>query len=91
VIDEQLEKANWLVDKKGVAVESLHAALSRKAVDGKYRKFVIEGKKPPAPKKKGEDAAKQPFANTGAELPIGDSPRIGTGDEVVITECSDFQ
>lgn len=91
IIDKQLAKANFLVEKKGFDVATLHAALSRKAVDGKYKRYVIDGAKAPAPKGKEAAADKEPFAKRAMELPVSDSPREGTGDEVVMAECSDFQ
>lgn len=89
IIDKQIDKANRLIKKK-VPVEALHAVLSGNANSGKYRRFVIDGKKPPSPEKKAE-GPKQAFATRVAEFAISDSPRKGEGDEVVITECSDFQ
>lgn len=90
VIDKQIDKANRLLEKK-VPAEVLHAVLSGNAVSGKYRRFVIEGKKPPAIKKTEVEENPEPFSSTVAQLPISDSPRKGQGDEVVIIECCDFQ
>jgi len=90
IIDKQIDKANNLLGKK-VPAEVLHAVLSGNAVSGKYRRFVIEGKKAPAPKSAEAEEATEPFARAAVELPISDSPRHGEGDEVIITECSDFQ
>jgi len=90
IIDKNIEKANKLLEKK-VPAEALHAVLTGTAVQGKYRRFVIDGKPAPAVQAQGEEGEKEPFAKVVAELAIGDSPRKGHGDEVVITECSDFQ
>jgi len=90
IIDKQIEKANKLVEKK-VPAEALHTVLTATAVQGKYRRFVIEGKPAPAVQAAEAEAEKEPFSKTVAELAIGDSPRKGHGDEVVITECSEFQ
>ena len=91
IIDVQLKKANKLL-AKDVPLGALHAVLSGNAKKGAYRRFVIEGKKPPKPQDpKAAEANKEPFSKRIAELPISDSSRKGKGDEVIITECSDFQ
>jgi len=90
LIDKQIRKADKLLEKK-VPQGALHAVLSGNAVSGKYRRFVIEGKKAPAPQAKAAEQAKDPFEKREAQFAIGDSPRKGDGDEVVIVECSDFQ
>jgi pyruvate carboxylase len=90
IIDKQIAKADRLV-QKGVPQEALHTVLAGNALSGKYRRFVIEGKTPPQPEQAEAEAAKEPFSKVVAELPVSDSPREGDGDEVVITECSDFQ
>ncbi len=90
IIDKQVDKANKLLEKK-VPAEALHAVLTGTAVQGKYKRFVIEGKPAPAVEAAEAEAEKEPFSKAVAELAIGDSPRKGHGDEVVITECSDFQ
>jgi hypothetical protein len=89
-IDAQLAKASKLVERK-VPVEALHAVLSGSAIEGKYRAFVIDGKEPPKPQTESAEGPAEPLAKAVAEIPIGDSPRKGEGDKVVITEFSDFQ
>ncbi len=91
VIEKHIAKANKLLEKK-VPAAALHAVLSGNAVQGKYRKYVIEGIKPPSPQQAAADEGpKEPLAKNIVEMPISDSPRKGAGDEVVITECSEFQ
>ena len=84
VIDKQLERAAKL-EKRDVPVEKMHAILSWKAMEGKYRNFIFEGKKAEVPKEK------PPFEKRVRNIPIGDSPRHGTGEEIIIAEFSEFQ
>ena len=87
----RISKANKLIDKK-VPPEAIHAVLTGNAEGGKYRKYVIDGAKPPSPQQaKKDEGPKEPLAKAINEMPISDSPRKGTGDEIVITECSEFQ
>lgn len=91
IIEAGISKANRLMEKK-VPLNALHTVLSGNAEGGKYRKYVIEGAMPPAPQQQAADEGpKEPLAKRVVEIPIGDSPRVGHGDEVVITEFSDFQ
>lgn len=91
IIEAQISKADRLMEKD-VPLNALHTVLAGNAEGGKYRKYVIEGKMPPKVEQKaGNEAPKEPLAKRVIEIPIGDSPRVGHGDEVVITEFSDFQ
>ena len=91
VVEKHIAKANKLIEKK-VPPEAIHAVLTGNAEGGKYRKYVIDGAKPPSPQQaKKDEGPKEPLAKAINEMPISDSPRKGTGDEIVITECSEFQ
>jgi hypothetical protein len=91
VVEKNIAKANKLI-AKGVPAEAIHAVLTGNAEGGKYRKFVIDGAKPPSPEQAAAKAGPtEPLAKAINEMPISDSPRKGTGDDIVITECSDFQ
>jgi hypothetical protein len=91
VVEKHIAKANKLI-KKNVPPEAIHAVLTGNAEGGKYRKYVIDGAKPPSPQQaKKEEGPKEPIAKAINEMPISDSPRKGTGDEIIITECSEFQ
>jgi len=87
LIDRKLIKARKL-EASGTPAASLHAALTTSAVEGKYRKYVIDGAKPVRPP---PPPPKKPLVAEVVELPVGDSPRKGTGDKIIITEFSDFQ
>ena len=89
LIDTHLAKADKLVSR-GVPVEKVHALLTKKAIEGKYMDYVILGKEAPKPQAEG-GGEKGTLAKKAVEIPISDSPRIGTGDKVVIVEFSDFQ
>ena len=87
VIDRQLAQANKYIEA-GVPLEKIHAGATYNAVGGKYRKYVVAGEKAPKP-----EAAppKKDFADKAVDIVVGDSPRKGTGNEVIIAEFSDFQ
>jgi len=89
-IDAQLAKGERLA-ARNVPVEALHAVLSGAAQEGKYRAYVIDGKTPPKAQAAGADGPEEPLAKRSVEIPVGDSPRKGEGDKVVLTEFSDFQ
>ena len=90
VIDRQLAAAK-AAEGEGTAVKDLHAKLAAAAVGGKYKQFVLDGNKPPKPQPRKQQPPREPLAKEAMEIPIGDSPRKGKGDKVVITEFSDFQ
>lgn len=88
IIETHLAKVDGLV-AKGVPVEKIHAALSRGSLGGSYYKYVFEGATPPEPA-----AEKEPDPPLGAkafDIPVGDSGRLGEGNEIVIANFSDFQ
>jgi protein-disulfide isomerase len=87
IIDRQIAFADKLIEK-GVPKEKVHAIATRKIADGKYLKHVINGDAPavakaPEPKL---DLEKRVYP-----LEIGTSARKGEGNEIVITEWSDFE
>jgi len=84
IIDRKLAEARNL-EAAGTALAQLHAKTTERVMNGRYKLFVIDGKKPEPPP--------QPpaLAQNAVELPINDSPRMGKGDKVIITEFSDFQ
>jgi protein-disulfide isomerase len=88
IIDAQLAKADALV-KNGVPLEKVHAALSRGSMGGSYYKYILEGAEPPTAQ--AQAAAKPPLGERVFDIPMDDSGRIGEGNEVVLTEFSDFQ
>ena len=87
IIDTKLAEAKK-EEAAGTALKDLHGKLTASAVGGKYKMFVVDGKKPVAPP---PPKPPEPLAEKAVDLPIGDSPRMGKGDKVVITEFSDFQ
>lgn len=90
IIDRKLEEARKL-EAQGVPGDKLHARLTSTAVGGKYKRFVVDGAAPPEKAAAAPRKPKEPLAKNTVELPIGDSPRKGKGDKVIITEFSDFQ
>ena len=89
IIDRQLAVANQLIEK-GVPTEKVHAIATRKAAEGKYLKYVINGDTPPS-SKAAEQKPKPPLEKRVNAIEIGNSPRKGEGNEIVITEWSDFE
>jgi protein-disulfide isomerase len=90
VIDKQLVKAKKL-EASGTPRGQIARLMASGAAGGVYRKYVLDGVKPsksapPAPK-----APKQPLAVAVEKISLEDSPRIGTGDKVILAEFSDFQ
>ncbi len=90
VIDRKLAEAKTL-EAQGVARGQIHARATATAVGGAYKKYIIDGQKPPKPTPQAEAAPKDPLEKTQQTIAIGDSPRVGKGDAVVIAEYSDFQ
>jgi hypothetical protein len=90
VIDRKLEEAKKL-EAQGVPADKLHGRLTATAVGGKYKRYVIDGATPPEKAAAAPKKPKEPLASKVVELTIGDSPRKGKGDKVIITEFSDFQ
>ena len=88
IIDAHIAKADALI-KNGVPVEKVHAALSRGSMGGTYYKYIMEGAEPPTAQ--AQAAAKPPLGERVYDIPMEDSGRIGEGNEIVITEFSDFQ
>ena len=72
----------------GTKGEVMHSALSRSALKGQYMKFVIWGLTPSDPDPHPVYGLKMP---TTGKLEVGNSPRKGTGDKVIIYEFSDFE
>lgn len=72
----------------GTAPEVMHAALSRSSLKGLYMKYVIWGLTPEDPDPHPVYGLRMP---TNGKLEIGDSPRNGSGDKLVIFEFSDFE
>jgi len=89
IIDRQLAFADKLIEK-GVPRDKIHAVATRKVADGKYLKFVVNGDAPPSSKPK-KQKPKPPLDKRAHALDIGNSPRKGQGNEIVITEWSDYQ
>ncbi len=89
LVDGHLAKADKLV-ARGVPVEKVHGLLTKKLFEGKYTEYVMLGKAAPKPKAEG-GGEKGTLAKKAVEIPVSDSPRIGTGDKIVIVEFSDFQ
>lgn len=90
VIDRKLAEAKKF-EAEGIALDKLHARATATAVGGAYKRYIIDGEKPPKPKPKAAQAPKAPLDKKQNTIAIGDSPRIGKGDAVVIAEYSDFQ
>lgn len=90
VIDRQLTAAK-AAEGAGTAVADLHGKMAAAAVGGKYKQFVLDGRKPPKPQPRKPQAPREPLAKDKMEIPVGDSPRKGSGDKVIIAEFSDFQ
>ena len=87
VIDRKMAQADKYLEG-GVPLEKIHAAAAGGANGGLFRKHVILGQKATKPE---PPKPPEPLAEKAEDIPIGDSPRKGSGDEVVITEFSDFQ
>lgn len=90
VIDTQLAAAKK-AESEGTPLAGLHAKLASAAVGGKYKRFVLDGSKPPKPQAQKPQPPRDPLDKQVHEIAIGDSPRKGKGDKVIITEFSDFQ
>ena len=89
IIDRQIAFADKLI-AKDVPQDKVHAVATRKVSDGKYLKFVINGETPPS-SKKAEQKPKPPLEKRAMPIEIGTSPRLGEGNEIVITKWSDFE
>jgi len=87
IIDRQIAFADKLIEK-GVPKDKVHAIATRKVAEGKYLKHVIKGEAAAVAKK---EAPKPPLEKRAYPLEIGNSPRKGEGNEIVITEWSDFE
>jgi len=90
VIDRKLAEAKKL-EEQGVALDEVHARATATAVNGAYKRYIVDGQKPPKPQPRAKQAPKDPLDKTQQTIAIGDSPRIGKGEAVVIAEYSDFQ
>ncbi len=90
VIDRKLVEAKKF-EEEGTATEDVHAKATATAVNGAYKRYIIDGLKPPKPQLRKAQAPKDPLDKTQHTIAIGDSPRIGKGEAVVIAEYSDFQ
>lgn len=90
VIDRKLAEAKQF-EAQGIALENVHAKATATAVNGAYKRYIVDGQKPPKPTPKAAQAPKDPLDATQHTITPGDSPRIGKGDVVVIAEFSDFQ
>jgi len=90
VIDRKLEEAKKM-EGTGVPLDKLHERLTASSVGGKYKRYIVDGATPPAKAPPRKKQPKEPLAKKAFDVPIGDSPRKGKGDKVVIVEFSDFQ
>jgi protein-disulfide isomerase/ribosomal protein L7/L12 len=90
VIETKLTEAKQLA-AQGVPPEGIHARATATAVGGSYKRYIVDGVKPPKPTPQAPAAPKDPFDSQAYEIPAGDSPRMGKGEEVLIVEFSDFQ
>ena len=89
IIDRQIALADKLV-ANGVPPEKVHAISTRNTSDGKYLRYIINGKTPPS-SKKAKKKPKAPLEKRAMPVEIGISPRLGEGNEIVITQWADFQ
>ena len=90
IIDRKLAEAKQF-EAQGIALENVHARATATAVGGAYKRYVIDGQKPSKPEPKAAEPPKAPLDATQHVIPLGDSPRIGKGEVVVIAEFSDLQ
>ena len=89
IVERHIDKADALL-KEGVPRSKLHALGTRGAADGKYFRYVIEGR--PLPEgRPWEPKPKLAFHPKVHAIEVGSSPRLGTGDEVVIFEWAEFE
>jgi len=91
IINTHKTKAETLMNR-GVPVDKLHGLLTKDAFKGKYVDYIMHGKDPGKPKGEGGAEAKgKTFVKQVKDIPIGDSPRKGSGDKIVIIEFSEFE
>lgn len=86
LIDSHRSKATKLMER-GVPVDAVHSIAARK--NQKYVEVVFENKLPKT--QPGQEPEKGSIAKKAVDIPLGDSPRKGSGDKVIITEFSEFQ